>query len=445
MLNKSKKAIVMIIAIAVVLGSGGFILQKYTAAASFNDARTAASLYVPASAYIQKEEKDNDEYRFQFFDAASNEVFEVHVDRKDNTQIRLFSRVDNVGGSEQVAYSREDIIDLVKRNYPNVEIQSVTLNEGNSGFVYEVAFRGETARGQLLINPVSGVIFERTLRFGSPMLVIGLSRDDDDYLIPQNNTYISLEEARLIALERVPGGRIKEMEYDEFNGRLVIEIEMTRDGVEYELKIDAYSGDILKLEYDDQRRNDDRKTDVTTSATGTTTTGTGLAETSKQTAESKETARETTKSAESGTATGPAAPQLIGTEKVKQIVLSKAPGAVIVELELERDDGRLYYEGEAVDDRYEYEFEIDAYTGAIIEWEVDDRDDDYSIRDKFIGIEAVKKIVLNHVPGATIEEIELDEDDGRYYYEVEAYKDGIEHEFEIDALTGKVIEWGIDD
>lgn len=448
MKNKRIKIIVMIVAVALVISTGGFIIQRYTAASALNEAREAAAQYLPAAASLQKQVKDDDEYYFQYFDAAANETFDLYVDRKDYTQIKLQSRVDNVSGSEQVAYTRDEIINLVKENYPAAEIQSVTLNEGRSGYVYEIAFSGDTVRGQLSINPVTGVIFERSLRFGRPMLIVNLSGDDtdDDYVVPVNKSYISLEEARLLALEKVPGASIKEMEYDEDNGRLTIEIEMHKDETEYEIKIDAQTGEVLKLESDDRSKNDDVETDVTISATQTTESSRPTEETTEK---PRETTRETTekpKDSEPTPTTTASGPQLIGTEKVKQIVLGKAPGATIVELELERDDGRVYYEGEAVDGRYEYEFEIDAYTGAVIEWEKDDKDDDdYSNRESYIGTEAVKKIVLGYVSGATIGEIDLDEDDGRYYYEVEAYKDGIENEFEIDAYTGELIEWEQDD
>ena len=50
------------------------------------------------------------------------------------------------------------------------------------------------------------------------------------------------------------------------------------------------------------------------------------------------------------------------------------PGATasnIVEFEVDRDDGRLEYEGTIFYNGMEYEFTIDGYSGAIRSWEVD--------------------------------------------------------------------------
>lgn len=45
--------------------------------------------------------------------------------------------------------------------------------------------------------------------------------------------------------------------------------------------------------------------------------------------------------------------------------------ANIVELELDEDDGALVYEGEACIGDVEYEFELNAHTGKLLEWEAD--------------------------------------------------------------------------
>ena len=63
----------------------------------------------------------------------------------------------------------------------------------------------------------------------------------------------------------------------------------------------------------------------------------------------------------------------VSEEQVRQIVLERVPGASAenIFLHLERDDGRLEYEGELIYDNMEYEFKIDAYSGAVTEWEAE--------------------------------------------------------------------------
>ena len=67
---------------------------------------------------------------------------------------------------------------------------------------------------------------------------------------------------------------------------------------------------------------------------------------------------------------------LIGIVKVNQIVLDKVPGSTIIKFELDYDDGRQVYEVKAVLGQMEYEFEINALTGAILEFETDEDDKD---------------------------------------------------------------------
>lgn len=61
---------------------------------------------------------------------------------------------------------------------------------------------------------------------------------------------------------------------------------------------------------------------------------------------------------------------VISVDKARSIALAKVPGASAndIRIHLDRDDGRQIYEGEIYYNRMEYEFEIDASTGNIIEW-----------------------------------------------------------------------------
>ena len=137
---------------------------------------------------------------------------------------------------------------------------------------------------------------------------------------------------------------------------------------------------------------------------------------------------------------------LIGKDKAKEIALAKAPGAVLVEIELDEDDGVWKYEGELRKGYQEYEFEIDAKTGSVLKWK-EDTDDDVpasstaASNSAVIGQEKAKQIALAKVPGATLVNIELDTDDGKKVYEGELRKGNIEYEFEIDAATGSILKW----
>jgi len=120
--------------------------------------------------------------------------------------------------------------------------------------------------------------------------------------------------------------------------------------------------------------------------------------------------------------------------------------AAFIKAELERDDGRAYYEikfraGNAV-----YEFEINAETGAVEDSEVD--------RDKTASTEPTVKLTAEEAKTAALLhagvkaedarfiKVELDYDDGRAVYEVEFVSADTEYEYEISAETGDLIAFG---
>lgn len=386
--NRKLKIAAMLVALALVLGIGGFSASRLVQASAFDSARNAARGAVPTAAERMKEERDDDNYEFEFYDELYDEYYQVSVDKKDRSQIKVTSRVETVQVTQQIERTREEVEALVRTVYPGAEITSVSLSEYEQGYVYKVVFAGDTVRGQVSVHPQSGQIISRSLRYGSSILVMTNAIDeDDDAIKPLSDRYISLEQARLIALEAVPNASIHEMEYGEDDDRLTIEVEMTREGWEFEVTIDAQTGDVMEIERDDgalqtqptepgtthptTEDNDDRDDDWDDDRDDDRDT------TSSPTpSRSEET---TTSSTEPKATETQPAPALIGADRAAAIVLAKIPGAEFVEkIELERDDGRLYYEGEARKSGYEYEFEIDAYTGVIIDWDADeiDADDD---------------------------------------------------------------------
>ena len=373
--RKWKKFFAIGIASVMLLTAGSIAAYHGVEASAFDSARAEAIKTVPLTAELLDESKDDDVYRFKFYDQETTDTFSVTVDRKDRTKIQVKSQQEDSSGSKTIQLKKQAVIDLVVSQFPDAEISSVSLNEDDDRYLYEIVFLSDTVRGQYWVNPETGRIVERVLRYGQPMLVMSFGQNDDDNEVqPQQDTFISLEEARVIALEQHPGSRLQSVKYDEEDDRLAIKVSLNNDGREITVQVDAATGEVIRTEfdddddYDDNNDNDDdgniQETDQTDkNPTAPTQT---LPSDNKPTDSAQPT--ETNKPTQ-------AVPSLIGIERVKQIVLSKVPGARILEIELDRDDGRTYYEGEAYANGYEYEFEVDAYTGAIIEWEVDETDD----------------------------------------------------------------------
>ncbi len=68
----------------------------------------------------------------------------------------------------------------------------------------------------------------------------------------------------------------------------------------------------------------------------------------------------------------------IDEQQARQTALARVPGAVDADMriQLEYDDGRPEYSGTIIYQEMEYDFEIDAATGEITEWEAESVYDD---------------------------------------------------------------------
>lgn len=142
---------------------------------------------------------------------------------------------------------------------------------------------------------------------------------------------------------------------------------------------------------------------------------------------------------------------LIGEEAAKSAALNHAQLTLsqvnLVQCQLDWEDGLQVYDIEFYTaDGTEYDYEIDAYTGAIHSVDYD-MEHHYTPSvpsgsgNNFISQEQAQQIALKQVPGASvshIHKIELDHDDSEY--EVKIIYNGLKYEFEIDARTGKILK-----
>ena len=146
--------------------------------------------------------------------------------------------------------------------------------------------------------------------------------------------------------------------------------------------------------------------------------------------------------------TGGARPILTVEEaKAKALADAKltASQVTFTEAKLERDDGREIYDIEFYTADYkEYDYKIDAKTGAVLEMDYDAESFTPPVSSGTITMEKAREIALSKVPGAKEENIvklELDRDDGRPVYEIEIIYNAMKYEMEISAADGTILEF----
>lgn len=141
--------------------------------------------------------------------------------------------------------------------------------------------------------------------------------------------------------------------------------------------------------------------------------------------------------------------ELISEDEAKDIALKDA-GLTEEQVsglwcKLDTDDGVQQYEVEFYADGNEYDYEVDAASGNILSKKKELEDDREKVGSSNTAVteEQARKIALEKVPGAGEKDIRIhqDTDDGKVVYEGSVVYQEKKYEFEIDADSGKLLEW----
>ena len=155
-------------------------------------------------------------------------------------------------------------------------------------------------------------------------------------------------------------------------------------------------------------------------------------------------------------AADPNSASYITADRARELALQhagvSAADAVFLQTKLDREDGVVCYDVEFYSGSTEYDYDIDALTGAVLSFDHDL--DNYSIhrpsssqtaQEDLISSAQAQQIALDRAPsGARVVKCELDRDDGRYVYEVELQEGRTEYECDVNAVTGVILKWEVD-
>ena len=197
------------------------------------------------------------------------------------------------------------------------------------------------------------------------------------------------------------------VEMDVEAGRMVYEVEFLSGGLAYEYDVDAVSGEIVKSSSEDR---------------GALTAG-----------------------AADGADIGSDA-ALAAALAHAGVTQAQASG---IRVDRDREDGRLVYDIDFISGELEYDYEIDAATGAVIKQSREhyrgaSGGGSIPASSTDIGSDAALQAALAHAgvaqADATGVRVEREYDDGRVVYEVDFYAGSVEYDYEIDAATGAVLK-----
>ena len=240
------------------------------------------------------------------------------------------------------------------------------------------------------------------------------------FTFANNGANISLEQAKAIALQdaQVTAEQVtfvKERKETD-NGRAVYDIEFYSGNREFDYEIDARSGAITEKDFDIEHFN---------------------AQALQNGAQSQ---------------------AFVGEAEAKRIALADAglneADVTFLTVKLDTDNGRNEYDIEFYAGGKEYDYEIDAVSGAINErdWDVEHyaAPAPQAAQATFIGEAEAKRIALADAglseANVTFLMVKLDTDDGRNEYDIEFYAGGTEYDYEIDAVSGAINErdWDVE-
>lgn len=204
--------------------------------------------------------------------------------------------------------------------------------------------------------------------------------------------YITKDEAIQIALDKIAGpAKLVEIELDNENGQVHYEIAMVDENLEYELDIDAVKGKVLKFQKEIKTKLSDQAS-------------------------------------------------LSEEEAIKFALEKIGSQANVKKVDLDQDDGVVYYDIDLFDDNHEYEIEIHASTGQVLKFEQDSKEEQSSQANNLISPEAAIDAALKEIgKKASLSEIELDSDDDLSYHEIKLFDETFEYDIEIHASSGKLL------
>lgn len=309
------------------------ITSAAAAAQTMEDAQKKAAALLPKGSQLLHSEVDDGQYELKYYNSTTKTMYKIEISTTTGNVTKVETQLNEVQkSSPKASVLTEDAIKkIITSEIKDATILSTKLSMDDGVQEYEVDMKTSTLYGKYEINAQTGAVLEREIKIGSALSLLN------------PNNYISLNAVTNKALSVVPKGIVTDIEIKTKNGQPAYKVEVYTAGVEHKLYIHAVTGELIT-----HSSHKDSWEHANYNLIWDYNEYTPLQQ-----------------------LPGEVAASIISYEKAASIVQAKAPKAKLVEMELDTDDGKSIYEGTLKEGNIEYEFELDAKTGKIIDWEVD--------------------------------------------------------------------------
>lgn len=394
-----KKSILITVLLAVVLiltVSFSWFFATRTHALSESEARRIAETYLPSDIHFISANEGNNEYELIYFDTTEGRSYRIQVSNPDGKLNAIYAVAVSAEEGSTIEIQRQEIESILEEQFPGAILENLSFEEGSTSGLgsIRINFNWESFSGTMNLNSESGRILEYNLKTAA-QIVIPVENNEG------STRYLTSDEASLRAAELLTGATIHDVELDINNNRFVYEIFASDDSFVYVLSMDAETGDQISRQSTRQ--------DWVQLSNGTDATDTEL---------SVPTARPATEPATEPSSLTAPEPSPATTEPTQSPALAPTtqtttgPQAVITLPSYEDD------------------------------WEEVVKNSPQVSRDRAI------EIALSRVSGAGtqhIEDVELDDDDGRLQWEIEIEYQDRDYDVIVDAHSGEILKFEADD
>lgn len=191
--------------------------------------RTAA-IYVPGSAMPDGMEERGQVLAFRFTDENRGHSYEVLIERESAAFLQRSLAALAPKGAKQVKLTADAIKDKVARQYPDAAIDGVFARQEAGLHSYLVVFtRKEDSRlHRRLYNAQTGELLAEMM-----------------WLVGPNEGLLTFSQAKETAMSQMADAVLTDFQVDREGGGVLYQINLSRDGEERSISIDAKSGKIL--------------------------------------------------------------------------------------------------------------------------------------------------------------------------------------------------------